>query len=100
MRQRIKNTVSIQLDGYSMDGCTNIKLLLKQDSNEFQFDCELDTVDKTIVHATIPKEEAMKFRAGWAKIQLALTKPDGDPWATDSRDIRIEDLLWRVGYGN
>ena len=100
MRERIKNNISVQLEGYSMEGCTNIKIYVQQDEKEFELPGTLDAADPTIVHAVMTKAQSMELRRGWGKIQIALTPPSGEPWASDDADIDIGRLIWRAGYGN
>lgn len=100
MRRGIRNIVSVTVEDMDLTACSNIKLFVRQFGTEYEYTGTVSSSDTAKVTFTIPKIDAVKFRAGLSEIQVALTDSDGVPRSHDPIKIKMGDLLKEEGYGS
>lgn len=96
MRQRIKNTVYITVDGVDLTTLTNIEFYVRQVDLFFQYTPEI--IDAHNMTVTIPKEDADKLCCSCVKLQFAFTDANGNDDASEPVIVTVEELLKGEGY--
>ena len=100
MRRGIKNDISISVVGMDLTLCSDITLYVKQNGRVYEYTGTVDSTDNSVVTFVIPKTDAVNFRKGIAKIQLALTDSSNKPRSHEPIEVRMGDLLKEDGYGS
>ena len=96
MRQKIKNTVHISVDGIDLTTLANIEFYVRQAGKFFQYTPYV--IDASNMIITIPKEDADELWAATVKLQFAFTDKDGNDDASEVVSVPIEELLKGDGY--
>ncbi len=96
MRQRMKNYLSIAVNGVDLTTVSNIEFYLRQSSLFFQYTPKIVSAEEMLVE--IPYEDAMKLASGECRIQFAYTDIGGTPLATDVKNVSVGTLLKEAGY--
>lgn len=98
MRQRMKNYLSIAVNGVDLTTVSNIEFYLRQASLFFQYTPKVVSAEEMLVE--IPYEDAMKLTSGECRIQFAYTDISGTPLATDVKNVSVGTLLKEAGYAS
>lgn len=96
MRQKIKNTVHISVDGIDLTTLTNIEFYVRQVNKFFQYTPQI--IDASNMIVTIPKEDADELCCACVKLQFAFTDKDGNDDASEVVSVPMEELLKGDGY--
>ena len=96
MRQKIKNTISLEVAGLDLTTITNIEFYIKQGSRFWQLTPVV--VSSTEMYVVFPKEDAMGLSIGNVKLQFAYTQGNLTN-ASDIAEIAVAALLKEAGYG-
>lgn len=99
MRQKMENNVSVQIRGADLSEYTDLKCFIKQSDRTFSFECTVDEESVDTLNIIIPKGKTMYWNPGRAKLQIAMTSPEGKKVSHDPIDINIGEMLWGDGYG-
>jgi len=91
MIQKIKNTILINVTGQTFTTCTNFKVYVSQ--IDILKEYVPSVISNTQVSFVIPATDALLFREGSCKIQMAWTDADGNPRATRVATTVVEELL-------
>jgi hypothetical protein len=98
MRQKIKNTLHIDVEGADLTGATKPELYLRQGISGFFRSYTPEILSATEVLAEIPFDDAMQLRGGRVALQLAWTDANGNPMASDAAEVDVGILLKEAGY--
>lgn len=99
MRQRIGNLLRVEVEGGSLEGATDLEFYIKQWGGIF-LELTPTVVDDTHIEVEIPYDKAMQLTSTQAKLQLAYTDETGQPCATDTLVVPVEELLKEAGYAH
>lgn len=100
MRRGIQNEITIYADGMDLTQCSNITFYITQNGVTYTYIGTVDSSDHSVARFVIPKTDAVNFRKGYAKIQLALTDANNKPRSHEPVEIKMGDLLKEEGYGS
>lgn len=96
MREKIENSLIIEVDGAELTGWSAPELYIRQGRVFLQYTPRL--VDETHLAVTIPLEDAMRLEPGSARLQLAYTDVQGKPCASEPEPVPVGALLKEAGY--
>lgn len=97
MRQKIKNTLSIVVEGVDLNTVTNIEFYVRQGNVFFQLSPTILNESEMIV--VVPKEKADSLNTNsMAYLQFAFTDKDGNDIASDITEVEVGRLLKSEGY--
>ena len=94
--QKVKNTLSITVDGAEFLTARNIEFYVKQRSTFFQYTPEV--ISDTQIMVTIPYEDAMKLSDHDVYLQLAYTDSNGNVVVTEKSVCPVSAFLKEAGY--
>lgn len=94
--QKVKNTLSITVDGAEFLKARNIEFYVKQRSTFFQYTPEV--ISDTQIMVTIPYEDAMKLSDHDVYLQLAYTDQNGNVVVTEKKTYSVSVFLKEAGY--
>ena len=94
--QKVKNTLSITVDGAEFLTARNIEFYVKQRSTFFQYTPEV--ISDTQIMVTIPYEDAMKLSDHDVYLQLAYTDQNGNVVVTEKKTYSVSVFLKEAGY--
>ena len=102
MIQRMRNQISIDVDGIDLTTVSDIEVILTQeDTNTKVLFSGADVMfDSTKIAVTLPKSLAMQLDVSPLRAQIMFTKEDGYPDATLPFTIPVRELIKEEGYGN
>lgn len=102
MIQRMRQQVSIEVDGIDLTTVTDIQVKLIQESTETEmlFTGADVMFGASNVAVTIPKETAMNLDVSPLRGQVMFTKEDGWPDATKPFTVPVSELIKEDGYGS
>ncbi len=98
IRSKIKNALTIEVDGVDATAIKNIEVYIKQ--GELFYQLTPVVVDKDTLLVTLDKDKAMELRPMEAYVQIAYTDDSGTPGASDIACVQVKDLLKEAGYGS
>lgn len=97
MRERIKNSIYVEVEGVDLTTISNVEFYVRQ-KPEFYEKYPVNIASASEMVVTIPFEDAMRLTTGPAQLQFAFVDERGTPRASD---IVVEDvgrLLAKEGY--
>lgn len=97
MRERIKNSLHVEVEGIDLTSVSDIKFFVRQRA-EFYEKYSVEVLSSTEMLVFIPFEDAMRLNAGSAQLQFAFVDENGTPRASE---VCVEDvgrLLAEEGY--
>lgn len=97
MKRGITQSVAVRCRGANMTEWSEALLCIRQKRVYFEYPIEI--IDDENGKAIIPKEDAMEFRPGICKMQMLYTLEDGTSQVTATKNILVEEILRRDGYG-
>ena len=97
MQQRIKNKLHLTVEGADLTGATKLELYVKQGIRTF-FQYEPEILSSAELLVTIPYEDAMRLMCSACQLQLAFTDANGNPQATEPKEVSVGVLLKEMGY--
>lgn len=100
MRQKIKNSITVRVKGMNLNNCTDLKFYVSQNDISHEYTPTVSENDNEVMIIEIPKSDAMHFKRGKCKWQVALTDPDGYPRSHDPVVTEMGELIWEAGYGS
>ena len=96
MREKIQNTITVTVDGLDLTQISDVEFYVKQYGFSGVYTPEI--LSETEMLVTIPFEDAVKLRAGTAKLQFAYRDSSGAPQASDAIEVDVGELLKEAGY--
>ena len=94
--QKVKNTLSITVDGAEFLTARNIEFYVRQGSTFFEYIPEV--ISDTEIVVTIPYEDAMKLSSFDVYLQLAYTDSNGNVVVTEKSACTVSVFLKEAGY--
>ena len=98
MRQKVKNTLHITVEGADLSGAIKPLLFLRQGFCGFYGEYEPAILSADEVMVVIPYEDAMQLRAGRVTVQMAWVDNAGEPVVSDPAEVEVGVLLKEAGY--
>lgn len=96
MREKIENQLKITCTDIDLTTLNNIEFYVKQ--LKFFKSYTPVVTSSTEMVVIIPFEDAKKLTHGTAELQFAFTDSEGNPDASDTLKVEVDDLLKEVGY--
>ena len=96
MRQKIENTLCVEVEGVDLNGCTDIEFYVKQDKLFFQY--KPIVCNSSVMTVIVPYEDAMKLRKAPVKVQVAFKDETGRPDSSAPRELPVGEFLKETGY--
>ena len=97
MREKIRNTLSVEVTGADLTKAMNLQFWLRQGRKFFEYTPTV--IDETHLLVVIPFADAMQLDPGRsARLQLALTDESGNPQVSDIVVQPVRELLKEDGY--
>lgn len=103
MRQRMRNAITVKVDGMNLTTCTDIHVYVAQNGITYDYSgtaISIDDADTSLLKVVIPKSDAMNFKVGEAEVQIALTDASGSPRSHNPIRVKMGKLLKGEGYGS
>ena len=95
MREKIKNYLHIEVTGLDLTEVTDLEFYVRQGAQFWQY--KPTVVSGTEMTVSIPFEDAMLLRKGFAQLQFAF-KRNGVPDASEIDTVPVGVLLKEAGY--
>lgn len=97
MREKIRNSLSVEVTGAELTKAAKLQFWLRQGRKFFEY--APTVIDETHLLVVIPFADAMQLDPGCsARLQLAFTDGDGNPQASDIVTKPVRELLKEAGY--
>lgn len=97
MRQKIKNTLAVEVEGVDLTTIHNIEFYIRQGDVFFEYEPTVLNSSEMIV--TVPKENADALRSDMVcSLQFAYTDTDGNHIASEIVKDYVDRLLKSEGY--
>lgn len=97
MRERIKNTLRVEVEGIDLTTARDLELYVRQGRGVHAMYTP-QVLSATELLLVIPYEDAMQLSGGAAELQLAFTDANGTPRASDPTIEDVGRLIWEEGY--
>lgn len=102
MIQRMRNNITVNVDGVDLSTVTNIEVFLRQESTgvERLISGASITAGDGVLVFELPKELGMQLEASPIRAQIMFTRENGLPDATSPFNIPVRELMKEAGYGS
>ena len=97
MRQKITNKLHLAVEGADLTGATHLEVYVRQGLRTF-FQYTPEVLSSAELLVTIPYEDAMRLMGSACQLQLAFTDANGNPQATEPKEVSVGVLLKEMGY--
>ena len=97
MRERIKNTLHVEVEGIDLTTVRDIELYVRQ-GRGFRAMYRPQVLSATELLLVIPYEDAMQLSNGASELQLAFVDAGGTPRASEPTSEDVGRLIWEEGY--
>ena len=97
MIEKMRNAVIITCDNADFQQASDIEVYVRQYDLFFQYTPTVTNAHTLVVQ--IPKSDAMQLTPGGCQMQFAFTDGNGNPNASEIKNLSVADFLKEAGYG-
>ena len=96
MHRNIKNQLCITVRNIDLTTVSNVEFYIAQGEVFLEYTPEV--IDAHTMLVTVPFADAMRLSTDAVYLQFALTDSNGNPRASNKKQIAVGDLLKKAGY--
>ena len=103
MFQRMRGSVSIEIDGVDLMTVSDVEVKLIQEDTGVELlftGADVAIANSSTVTVVIPKEVSMQLEVAPMRGQVMFTRADGFPDATKPFTVPVSELIKEDGYGS